>query len=75
MRLQITWKDGDQLFYTGLKPEINNGYADFEMTKGTTYSLRVGENGETITELGVPDCTAEGHPERTGGVILRFTEK
>lgn len=75
VRIQINWKDGEESFFTGLKPEINAGYADFEMTPGTTYSLRVGENGETITDLSVPDCVAEGYPERVGGMILRFTEK
>jgi hypothetical protein len=75
VRIQINWKDGEESFYTGLKPEINNGYADYEMTKGAIYSLRVGENGETITELSAVDCTSEGHPERSGGVVLRFTER
>jgi hypothetical protein len=75
VRIQFNWKDGEESFYTGLKPEINAGYADYEMTKGTIYSLRVGENGETITELSTVDCTSEGHPERTGGVVLRFTER
>jgi len=45
------------------------------MAAATVYSLRVGENGETITGLGTADCTAEGHPERVGGMILRFTER
>lgn len=75
VRIQIAWKDGEESFFTGLKPEINAGYADYEMTRSLTYSLRVGENGETINDLGVADCTAEGRPELAGGVILRFTEK
>jgi hypothetical protein len=75
VRIQINWKDGEETFHTGLKPDINAGYADFEMAAGTVYSLRVGENGETITGLGTADCTSEGHPERTGGMVLRFTER
>ncbi|MEI8131771.1 MAG: hypothetical protein WCG34_05020 [Leptolinea sp.] len=75
VRIQIAWKDGEEAFFTGLKPEINAGYADYEMTRDLTYSLRVGENGETINDLGVADCTSEGRPELAGGVILRFTEK
>jgi hypothetical protein len=75
VRIQIAWKDGEESFFTGLKPEINAGYADYEMTRGLTYSLRVGENGETTTDLGVTDCTSEGHPEIAGGIILRFTER
>lgn len=75
VRIQINWKDGEETFYTGLKPELNSGYADFEMAPDTSYSLRVGENGQTISGLGTADCTSEGHPERVGGIILRFTEK
>jgi hypothetical protein len=75
VRIQIAWKDGEESFFTGLKPEINAGYADYAMTRGLTYSLRVGENGETISDLGVADCTAEGRPELDGGIILRFTER
>ncbi len=75
VRIQINWKDGEETFFTGLKPDLNNGYADYEMTAGTSYSLRVGENGQAITGLGTADCTTEGHPERVGGIILRFTEK
>lgn len=75
VRIQINWKDGEEIFYTGLKPDINSGYADFEMTPGTVYSLRVGDNGETIAELGTVDCTSAGYPDRVGGVNLRFTER
>jgi len=75
VRIQINWKDGEETFFTGLKPDINSGYADFEMTAGTVYSLRVGENGETVSGLGTADCTPEGHPERAGGMVLRFTER
>jgi hypothetical protein len=75
VRIQIAWKDGEESFYTGLKPETNAGYADYEMTRGLTYSLRVGENGETISDLGVADCTSEGLPDLAGGIILRFTER
>ena len=75
VRIQIAWKDGEESFFTGLKPEINAGYADYEMTRGLTYSLRVGENGETINDLGVADCTSEGRPELAGGIVLRFTER
>jgi hypothetical protein len=75
VNIQINWKDGEETFFTGLKPELNAGYADYEMTAGVTYSLRVGENGETISGLGTADCAPEGHPERVGGMILRFTEK
>jgi len=74
-RVQIAWNGGEETFFTGLKPEINVGYADFQMTRDLSYSVRVGENGETITTLTVADCAAEGRPDLGGGVILRFTER
>lgn len=75
VRIQINWKDGEETFYTGLKPDMNNGYADYEMTPGVIYSLRVGESGETVTGLSAADCASEGYPERVGGMVLRFTER
>jgi len=40
--VQVTWS-GDQrdTFFTGLKPERELGYADFEMTPGRTYSVSI----------------------------------
>jgi hypothetical protein len=40
--VQVTWS-GDQkdTFYTGLKPERETGYADFEMTPGRSYSVSI----------------------------------
>jgi hypothetical protein len=40
--VQVTWS-GDQkdTFFTGLKPEREMGYADFEMTPGRSYSVSI----------------------------------
>ncbi len=58
----ITWEAGENHFYTGLKPEINPGYADFAMQPGVIYSLRLAEGGQIIPGLTPAEC------ERTGGV-------
>lgn len=52
----VTWKGGEQHFYTGLKPEVSPGFADFQMTPGTVYSLRLGGGGEPVYDLEALDC-------------------
>jgi len=60
-------------FFTGLYPEIDNGYADYLMISNTLYSLRVGEGGQLVTGLQAPVCTADGS-SYTGGLKLVFKQ-
>jgi hypothetical protein len=52
----VTWEGGENHFYTGLKPEVGPGYADFTMTPGEIYSLRLAIGGQTISDLKTPEC-------------------
>lgn len=52
----VTWDGGEQHFYTGLKPEVSPGYADFQMAPGTVYSLRLAGGGEPVNTLRALDC-------------------
>jgi len=56
VRIQVAWDSGQDTFFTGLAPEISPGYADFLMTAGVTYTLRVGEAGAPVTGLNIPTC-------------------
>ena len=51
--------DLKEVFYTGLKPEIGLGYADFLAEPGLTYTLEVPESGLVITDIEVPTCSTE----------------
>ncbi len=63
----VTWGDGESsTFYTGLAPEISPGYADFQMTAGISYTLKVGEASEAVGGLSTPSCG--------GGWRVEFTE-
>lgn len=53
----VTWQGGEERFYTGLKVEKGPGYADFTMQPGITYSLRLGENGELVSDLSTVQCS------------------
>ncbi len=73
VRVDIAWDEGQEFFFTGLNPRRSPGYADFRMAPGVLYSLRVGEGGEEVNEIAVPQCeTADGFS--AGGWKLVFAE-
>ncbi len=51
--------DLTEVFYTGLKPEVGLGYADFLAEPGLTYTLEVLESGLVIPDIEVPTCSTE----------------
>jgi hypothetical protein len=61
---------GSETFYTGLYPEVNDGYANYVMTSGMEYALRVGEAGQLVSGIKIPSC-AGGSP---GSVYLLFQQ-
>lgn len=86
IKINITFEQGEEYFFTGLYPEISPGYADYVMQPGEVYSLRVGEGGETVTDLTPQKCATvvSGETEQTtatpsaeywGGWKLVFTQK
>lgn len=48
IRIEITWSGGADAFYTGLKPEVDPGYADFAMESGVEYAVTVGTEGSEV---------------------------
>lgn len=53
--------DPTEIFYTGLKPELGLGYADYLAEPGLTYQLEIPESGLLIPDIEVPACqTDEG---------------
>jgi hypothetical protein len=52
----ITWADGQESFFTGLKPEMDIGYADYVMSPDLVYTLQVSNGGQLIPDLTIPEC-------------------
>lgn len=69
----VSWSGGEESFFTGLKPEINNGYADFLMDSNTQYSIRLASGGEAVNGLSAPLCNKEGE-EYLGSIQLIFQQ-
>jgi hypothetical protein len=41
IEVKITWSGGQDSFFTGFKPEIDPGYADFQMEQGQRYQVEL----------------------------------
>jgi hypothetical protein len=70
----ITWSGGEEQFFTGLKPEIANGYADYVMQAGVAYTVRAGLQGTPVSNLTAPACPDSSGQTFTGGLKLVFQQ-
>lgn len=71
VRISVTWNGGQDVFYTGFAPEISLGYADFVMSPKVIYSVHVGEGGETLSGISIPDCLITSI---VGGYRLKYQQ-
>jgi hypothetical protein len=74
VEVSVTWNGGEDSFFTGLKPDVNLGYADYSMTAGTVYTLTLGDGGQPVSGLQSVDCTPSSGPDFQGGWLLKFTQ-
>lgn len=68
VEVQVSWEGGRNRFFTGLKPEIDPGYADFQMSPGQVYDVVVWG-----TQVG--DVSTEGCPSGSAGWRLVFRRR
>lgn len=75
VKIEISQPNGGvETFYTGLYPEISLGYADYTMTQGMTYNLRVGEAGQLVLNLSIPVCEDQEGQEYPGSIRLDYQQ-
>jgi hypothetical protein len=72
--ITVTWDGGTNTFYTGLFPQMNEGYADFQMTVDVVYTLQAGVGGEQVSGLQSPQCTKADTSTYWGGWKLSFKQ-
>jgi hypothetical protein len=70
----VSWDAGEDYFFTGLKPELGMGYADFTMIPGTSYMLRLADGGETISGLISTECQVAGENNFPGSWLVVFDQ-
>ena len=74
VEITISSDSGEESFFTGLKPEIGDGYADYVMQAGAVYSVRVARTGNPVTGLSAPACPDSNGQTYTGGLKLTFQQ-
>ena len=70
----ITWSNGEERIFTGLKPELGHGYADFLMTPDVAYSVRMADGGTPASDLSAPECESSNGELYLGGIRLTFQQ-
>ncbi|MCB0101369.1 MAG: hypothetical protein H6635_09025 [Anaerolineales bacterium] len=74
IEINVTWDQGEDKFFTGFKPDLGNGYADFMMEAGTVYNIRIVTGGAFVADITAPTCTDETGAEYPGGLLLTFQQ-
>ncbi|MGD0611433.1 MAG: hypothetical protein ABSB41_07920 [Anaerolineales bacterium] len=74
VEILITWNGGQQQFFTGFKPQLGDGYADFTMTPGIVYNLQLAKNSAQVTGLSAPTCPGQAGTTYIGGLHLVFEQ-
>lgn len=73
-KIMITWDGGEEEFFTGLKPELGNGYADFIMDPNTNYTVQLGAGSDIASGLTTSTCQSSDGENFIGGVKLTFQQ-
>jgi hypothetical protein len=74
LEIVITWDGGKEQFFTGLKPELGNGYADYIMTPDTTYTVQLARGSDVASGVKAPTCQAPDGVTFLGGIKLTFQQ-
>lgn len=76
--VQIRGSAGDEVIYTGLKPERGLGYADYEATPGNWSVSILNAQSDTVSDLSIgdppADCRADGGATPRGWKLV-FQQK
>jgi hypothetical protein len=70
----ISWEDGEEHIFTGLKPELGNGYSDFVMKPNVGYSVQLASGSQLVTNLSAPSCQTNSGESYRGGIRLLFQQ-
>lgn len=74
VEIRVLSDQGEDRFFTGLKPELGLGYADFEMDPDSSYTVQLPEADGVITEVQSEPCTPEEGDSYPGSVLLIFEQ-
>jgi hypothetical protein len=74
IEILITWEGGAENFFTGFKPELGNGYADYLMTPDVIYTVQLRLGSDIASGLTTPTCQTPDGTTFFGGIKLTFQQ-
>jgi hypothetical protein len=74
VEVHVLSDQGEDRFYTGLKPELGLGYGDFEMDPELSYNVQLPEAEGFITSIQSEPCILEDGESYPGSVLLVFEQ-
>jgi len=70
----VQWVEQEEHFFTGLKPEMGIGYADFEIIPQIIYTLHIADGGQVIAGLSAHECSGLSDQRYWGSWRLSFKQ-
>jgi hypothetical protein len=58
VEIMVSWAGGEDRLFTGFKPDIDPGYADFQMEPGERYQIKL---VSVAAEVAVPEVSLSGN--------------
>jgi len=74
VKIIITWDGGEEQFFSGLKPELGNGYADYIMLPNIAYTVQLAVGSDVARGLTTPTCQSQNEETFFGGIKLTFQQ-
>ncbi|HSL45575.1 MAG TPA: hypothetical protein VK897_19225 [Anaerolineales bacterium] len=74
MEIVVTWDGGKEQFFTGLKPELGNGYADYILTPDTLYAVQLARGSDVALDIVAPTCQTPTGETFFGSIKLTFQQ-
>jgi hypothetical protein len=70
----VRWEGGEDHFFTGVKPEMGLGYADYTMQPGVEYTLQLVGGGQPVPNLTAAECETTSGSRYWGSWLLAFSQ-
>jgi hypothetical protein len=74
IEIDIQWNGGQEQFFTGLKPELGNGYADYTMTPEQSYTVQLARGSDVALGITPPTCQTPEGATFFGSIKLTFKQ-
>lgn len=74
MLVRVIWDEGQDQFFTGLKPDRGIGFGDFTLAADTEYTVQLAESDVIVTGVRAEACAGSAGDARLGSWVLTFVQ-